>query len=46
LLNEFLDSLKTKNFRKGYAMWGCTGNTPCENYPYEKFLEDWEKVPK
>jgi hypothetical protein len=41
LLNEFLDSLKTKNFRKGYAMWGCTGNTPCENYPYEKFLEDW-----
>jgi hypothetical protein len=40
-LSEFLETLKAKNYQKGYAMWGCKSGTPCANYPYEKFLEDW-----
>ncbi|MEP7367703.1 MAG: hypothetical protein ABI972_30960 [Acidobacteriota bacterium] len=40
-LSEFVDALRTKNFQKAYTMWGCTSRTPCDNYPYPKFLEDW-----
>lgn len=40
-LNEFLEALKQQNFQKGYAMFGCTSRTPCADYTYPKFLEDF-----
>jgi len=40
-LNEFVEALKTKNYQKGYAMFGCTSRTPCTDYTYPKFLEDF-----
>ena len=40
-LNEFVEALKARNYQKGYAMFGCTSRTPCTDYAYPKFLEDW-----
>ena len=41
LVREFLDALGEGNYQTGYQMWGCTEESPCVNYPYESFLEDW-----
>jgi len=40
-LDEFVETLRLKNYQKGYAMFGCTSRTPCAEYPYPRFLEDW-----
>jgi hypothetical protein len=40
-LEEFVEALRAKNYQKAYAMWGCTGEKPCEGYSYPRFLEDW-----
>jgi hypothetical protein len=39
--NRFLDDLKTKNYQAAYELWGCTATSPCRDYKFEKFLEDW-----
>lgn len=39
--NAFLDSVKSKDYQKAYRLWGCTPQTPCRDYRFEKFLEDW-----
>jgi hypothetical protein len=39
--NRFLAALRDKNYQAGYAMWGCTPQTPCAYYSPEKFTEDW-----
>lgn len=38
---EFLSRLRAKDYAGAYAAWGCTAQTPCKEYPYAKFLEDW-----
>jgi len=38
---RFLDLVQNKNHPAAYRLFGCTGQTPCRDYPYEKFLEDW-----
>jgi len=41
MLDRFVDLLKAKDYRTAYALWGCTEQTPCRDYSYERFLRDW-----
>jgi hypothetical protein len=38
---NFLELLRKKDYRAGYAMWGCTDAHPCRDYSFERFMEDW-----
>ncbi len=40
-VDQFLDLLKKQDYKAAYAMWGCTDERPCPEYPMTKFLEDW-----
>ena len=40
-LAGFVEAIKAKNYQKGYAMFGCNSRTPCTDYTYPKFLEDF-----
>jgi hypothetical protein len=37
----FLDTLRKKDYPGAYQLWGCSVQTPCAGYAYDKFLEDW-----
>lgn len=38
---SFVKALEAKSYEEAYSMWGCTKATPCRDYAYEKFMEDW-----
>jgi hypothetical protein len=38
---QFVRLLENKDYKGAYAMWGCTEQTPCRDYKFDKFLEDW-----
>ena len=38
---HFLDAIRAGSYQDGYRMWGCTPSTPCRDYSFEKFMEDW-----
>ena len=38
---SFLDHLRRGDYRGAYRMWGCTESTPCRDYAFDKFMEDW-----
>ena len=40
-VGEFLISIEQQQYEQAYRMWGCSLETPCPNYSYDKFLEDW-----
>jgi|YNPBryBLVA2012_1023415.scaffolds.fasta_scaffold00033_5 hypothetical protein len=40
-VNQFLDYLRRQDYQGAYRMWGCTETSPCRDYSFEKFLEDW-----
>lgn len=40
-LKDFLKTVQAKDYKTAYTFWGCTAETPCRDYPYDKFLEDW-----
>jgi hypothetical protein len=40
-VKSFLDRLKARDYRGAYALWGCTEQAPCPDYPFEEFLKDW-----
>jgi hypothetical protein len=40
-VNHFLDLLRDRNYPDAYRVWGCTSESPCRDYAYPKFLEDW-----
>lgn len=37
----FLDDLRRQDYQAAYQRWGCTGATPCRDYPFQKFMDDW-----
>jgi hypothetical protein len=37
----FLQHLQSRQYQEAYSMWGCTGQTPCRDYAFPKFMEDW-----
>lgn len=40
-VSRFLATVRSGNYRDAYQMWGCTSATPCRDYSFEKFMEDW-----
>lgn len=40
-VNQFLDYLRRQDYQSAYRLWGCTETSPCRDYSFEKFLEDW-----
>lgn len=38
---EFLELVRTGQLESAYKLWGCTDQTPCRDYSYQKFLDDW-----
>jgi hypothetical protein len=41
IVSHFLDTVRSGNYQEAYQMWGCTPATPCRDYSFEKFMEDW-----
>src|ERR1043166_7063790 len=37
----FFRLLEQHDYQGAYRMWGCTETTPCRDYPFDKFMEDW-----
>jgi hypothetical protein len=40
-VQEFLQHLRSGNYKAAYALWGCTDAQPCRSYPLEEFMKDW-----
>ena len=40
-VEHFLDQVNAREYPQAYADWGCTEKTPCPNYDYHRFLDDW-----
>ena len=40
-IGAFLDALRKQDYQSAYLSWGCTEASPCRDYRFEKFLEDW-----
>ena len=40
-VNSFLSDLRNKDYTAAYRMWGCTEATPCRDYSFARFNEDW-----
>ena len=40
-IEAFLNLLRKNDYKAAYALWGCTDSTPCPNYKFERFMEDW-----
>jgi hypothetical protein len=38
---QFLRLLERQDYRGAYAMFGCSDATPCRDYPFQSFVEDW-----
>jgi len=41
IVNAFLTHLRNSEYQDAYRMWGCTEETPCREYAYPKFMDDW-----
>ncbi|MFN7925105.1 MAG: hypothetical protein U0Q16_33720 [Bryobacteraceae bacterium] len=39
--DEFLTLVRAGQLENAYKLWGCTEQSPCRDYPYQKFLDDW-----
>ncbi len=40
-VKQFFANLQAKNYKAAYTQFGCTGASPCRDYAFDKFLEDW-----
>jgi hypothetical protein len=40
-VKRFLAEVNAHDYQRAYADWGCTASTPCPNYNYQRFLQDW-----
>jgi len=41
IVNAFLTHLRNGEYQDAYRMWGCTEETPCREYAFPKFFDDW-----
>jgi hypothetical protein len=37
----FFNQLEKHDYQGAYATWGCTEATPCRDYAFNTFMEDW-----
>jgi hypothetical protein len=40
-VKEFLSLLERQDYQTAYTLWGCTEATPCRDYKFDRFLQDW-----
>ncbi|MBI3683066.1 MAG: hypothetical protein HY235_22055 [Acidobacteria bacterium] len=40
-ISRFLEVLSRQDYKAAYTFWGCSEQTPCRDYPYSAFLDDW-----
>lgn len=40
-VNRFFGLLEAKDYQAAYALWGCTASSPCRDYPFTSFMQDW-----
>ena len=40
-VKHFLAEVNSKQYQQAYRDWGCTDSTPCPNYDFKRFLDDW-----
>lgn len=38
---QFVELLRARDYPAAYALWGCSPEHPCRDYPIEEFLKDW-----
>lgn len=38
---HFLAEVNAHEYQQAYTTWGCTKASPCPNYDYQRFMEDW-----
>lgn len=41
VLKTFLQRLRNHQYQDAYRMWGCSEQSPCRDYAFPKFMEDW-----
>jgi len=37
----FVSRLQAQDYQGAYRLWGCSDTHPCQDYPFDQFLEDW-----
>jgi hypothetical protein len=40
-IKTFLADLSRQDYRGAYQLWGCVPKSPCSDYTFDKFMEDW-----
>jgi|KBSMisStaDraftv2_1062788.scaffolds.fasta_scaffold124015_2 hypothetical protein len=40
-VEHFLAQVNAHDYKDAYVTWGCTEASPCRNYDFGRFLEDW-----
>ncbi len=40
-VNLFLENLRKQDYQAAYRQWGCTEASPCRDYTFQMFLDDW-----
>lgn len=40
-MKDFVAAVQRQDLPAAYTFWGCSQQTPCRDYNFEKFLEDW-----
>ncbi|MFN0103478.1 MAG: hypothetical protein ACKV2U_15475 [Bryobacteraceae bacterium] len=40
-VKEFLSLLARQDYKTAYALWGCSDATPCRDYKFDRFMQDW-----
>lgn len=40
-IKAFLAYLEQQDYRNAYRLWGCAPSSPCSDYTFDKFMEDW-----
>jgi crotonobetainyl-CoA:carnitine CoA-transferase CaiB-like acyl-CoA transferase len=40
-VKRFFQQLSAQNYKQAYALWGCTDEKPCPDYPLAAFMRDW-----
>ncbi len=41
IANRFVADINKRDYKGAYRLWGCTPQTPCPNYDYNRFMQDW-----
>jgi hypothetical protein len=40
-VKRFLAEINTHDYKAAYQEWGCTSQSPCPNYDFQRFMSDW-----